>query len=152
MTSFQLQKLQPNNFDFCWSILSSWPDTERQHKGFGQTQQTLQSFVQQYGGYLVDGVGFCVTQEVSDIAEILLIAVHHRLLGQGYGQQMLTVVIDDLQKRDFAEVWLEAHAGNARALALYRKMGFVLTSVRAKYYSDGADALNLKLAFKTSAC
>ncbi|MFN8945797.1 MAG: GNAT family N-acetyltransferase [Pseudobdellovibrionaceae bacterium] len=85
------------------------------------------------------------------IAEILLLVVHEKLSRLGLGTMIMKAIIDDLQKRQFHEVWLEVHAENQRAIALYQKAGFVVTSKRPKYYPDGADALNLKLAFKVPA-
>jgi ribosomal protein S18 acetylase RimI-like enzyme len=156
MTSIQIQKLQPSDFEECWQVLASWPESERQNKGFFQNQLVLRSFIEQYGGFcsrIGSGIGaFCIVQKVTDIAEILLIAVDHHFSGHGWGGRILSAVLDDLQKQNFSEVWLEVHAANLRALALYQKAGFKITSRRSKYYSDGADALNLKLAFKTPSC
>ena len=128
----------------------------RQAQGFAQSESTLRSWMMNPEGYLFlqEGVplGFCFVQKAADVVEILLIAVLCDQSASGVGTAALGAIVDDLQKRQFSEVWLEVHAQNQRALAVYQKAGFKITSKRPRYYPDGGDALNLKLAFKITTC
>lgn len=154
MTTMSLEALQPNDFDFCWSVLETWPAEERQNLGFGQSAAVVRDYLDRFSGVKAlwgpekTPCGFCfLQQQAPEIAEILMIVMQKAIVSQGLGGCFLRAVVDDLQKKQFAEVWLEVHARNQRALALYQKMGFQITSRRPRYYPDGADALNLNLAF-----
>lgn len=156
MKPLQLQSLQPSDLEQGWQILDSWPPQERESNGFAQSRSTFELFMTKADGYLIQEeskpVGFCLIQRAADVAEILLIAVHKDQSGAGLGSRALRAIIDDLQKEQLSEVWLEVHAQNQRALAVYQKLGFQITSRRPRYYPDGGDALNLKLAFKIITC
>jgi ribosomal protein S18 acetylase RimI-like enzyme len=59
------------------------------------------------------------------------------------GQGLMTSLFEHL-KRDKPEnrqIWLEVHAGNQGARALYTKAGFVQTGERPNYYADGGTAV-----------
>jgi [ribosomal protein S18]-alanine N-acetyltransferase len=79
-----------------------------------------------------------------DDAEILNIETlpSHRRLGLAQG--LLAQAFDWARQNQRQAVWLEVRASNTGAIALYAKMGFTQISVRARYYSDGEDALVMK--------
>lgn len=86
-------------------------------------------------------VGYTIGWTAGGVGELIRIAVAPALRGQGHGQRLL----DDWQGRAEAsgcgEMWLEARASNAAALALYRRAGWAETGRRRRYYSDGEDAV-----------
>jgi ribosomal protein S18 acetylase RimI-like enzyme len=55
------------------------------------------------------------------------------LRGRGLGAQALTLVLDDLVKKNAATIYLEVDTENAPALHLYKKMGFHIAS-EFRYY------------------
>ncbi len=79
-----------------------------------------------------------------DDAEILNIETSPSHRRRGFAQNLLNQVFDWARQNQRQAVWLEVRAGNTGAIALYAKMGFTQISVRARYYSDGADALVMK--------
>ena len=73
--------------------------------------------------------------------QILNVATSLRFRRQGVAAQLLKHVFGQCLEKDLQHAWLEVRAGNAAAIALYRKQGFVADTVRAGYYRDGEDAL-----------
>nr|WP_245432472.1 GNAT family protein [Mesorhizobium loti] len=49
--------------------------------------------------------------------------------GRGLGQQLIETTIEAARRQGLARIELSAHADNARAIALYRKVGFVQEGV-----------------------
>jgi [ribosomal protein S18]-alanine N-acetyltransferase len=49
------------------------------------------------------------------------------------------------RKSPSERIWLEVHAQNSSALALYSNLGFQEVGRRPKYYRDGGDAVLLTL-------
>ena len=92
---------------------------------------------------------FAITQVVLDEATLFNIAVDPAFQRRGYGRQLLQHLIAELEKRDVMTLWLEVRASNTRALALYRRHGYVEVGVRKRYYAlaDGAreDAILMSL-------
>lgn len=74
-------------------------------------------------------------------AEVYNVAILPSLQGQGRGHQLLRRVIETLEAMGVSEMNLEVRAGNAPAIALYRKNGFVPCGLRKNYYPDKEDAL-----------
>lgn len=75
------------------------------------------------------------------VCELLRIAVHPRARRQGLGQRLLADFGSACQIAGADELWLEVRADNAPALALYMGAGLAVTGRRARYYSDGTDAI-----------
>lgn len=62
--------------------------------------------------------------------------------------ELLEQVIDEVEKRGVATLWLEVRASNAAAIALYESLGFNEATIRRNYYptADGReDALIMAL-------
>ena len=60
---------------------------------------------------------------------------------RGVAAALLAAAFDQAQKSGLERALLEVRAGNAGAIALYRRFGFRVTGCRAHYYPDGEDAL-----------
>lgn len=82
-------------------------------------------------------VGFILVIDALEALEIVLLGVQKDLQGQGVMKAMLTAWLERQSKK----VWLEVSEKNLPALRLYQRVGFISTSVRKEYYSDGTDAL-----------
>ncbi|KMK18697.1 ribosomal-protein-alanine acetyltransferase [Pluralibacter gergoviae] len=77
---------------------------------------------------------FAITQVVLDEATLFNIAVDPAYQRRGLGRELLEAVIDEVEKRGVATLWLEVRASNAAAIALYESLGFNEADVRRNYY------------------
>lgn len=91
----------------------------------------------------VDGemAAFAITQIVLDEATLFNIAVDPAFQRRGLGRELLERVIDEVEKRGVATLWLEVRASNAAAIALYESLGFNEATIRRNYYptADGRE-------------
>jgi len=76
---------------------------------------------------------------------IAMLAVADSFRGHRLGQELVTVTVDLMKKKDVEEVCLETPTSNERALNLYLSLGFVKHKFLTRYYLDGQDAVRLKL-------
>ncbi len=79
-------------------------------------------------------IGFVITRTAADEAEILSIAVEPGRRGRGVGAKLVEARCEALALRRITKVFLEVEDGNAPALALYRRLGFVEIGRRVGYY------------------
>jgi ribosomal-protein-alanine N-acetyltransferase len=91
-----------------------------------------------------EGAGLVLARMAADEAEILTVAVAPDARRRGHGAALLRGAMAVARARGAGAMFLEAAAGNAPALALYAREGFVEAGRRRRYYSDGADALVLR--------
>lgn len=85
---------------------------------------------------VVDGtvVGYAVTMQVIDEAELLEIAVDPDHQGKGFGKALLNEAVKFV-KADAARVMhLEVRESNARARKMYHSAGFAEVGKRRSYY------------------
>ena len=80
--------------------------------------------------------GYAGLWHVLDEGQITNIALLKKYRGQGYGELLLRVLMEEAWKRDCKDIFLEVRFSNMPALALYRKLGYEVVSVRKKYYSE----------------
>ncbi len=79
-------------------------------------------------------LGFALYQCVTDEATLLNIAVLPEAQGRGYGGRLLQALRERLAALGARRLLLEVRRGNSRAIALYRRHGFVEDGVRSGYY------------------
>ena len=91
--------------------------------------------------------GFVLSRLAADEAEILSIAVAGAARRGGLGATLLGVHLASVAARGARRLFLEVEAGNAAALALYRRYGFAEVARREAYYRkpDGGAAAALVL-------
>ncbi|MGL5361797.1 MAG: GNAT family N-acetyltransferase [Bosea sp. (in: a-proteobacteria)] len=89
--------------------------------------------------------GFILSRRAADEAEILTIAVSQKRRRGGHGKALLGAHLARLASLGAKSLFLEVEAGNAPALALYRRFGFVEVGRREAYYPmpDGTRAAAL---------
>ncbi len=75
-----------------------------------------------------------------EAAEILTLGVRTAYRRQGYGQELLTGIIDLAKAKGALMISLEARVSNQAAIALYEKNGFVRVAIRKQYYENNEDA------------
>ncbi|MBV8045435.1 ribosomal protein S18-alanine N-acetyltransferase [Pluralibacter sp.] len=116
----------------------AWQIEKRAH-AFPWSEQTFASNQgERYLNYqlAVDGVmaAFAITQVVLDEATLFNIAVDPAWQRRGLGRELLEHVIDEVEKRGVATLWLEVRASNVAAIALYESLGFNEATIRRNYY------------------
>ena len=75
-----------------------------------------------------------VVSAVAGEAELLTIAVHPDMQGQGLGRKMLDQVIEQAQRHQAEQIFLEVRESNTTAIALYEHSGFCELGRRTNYY------------------
>ncbi|MCD7792175.1 MAG: ribosomal protein S18-alanine N-acetyltransferase [Oscillospiraceae bacterium] len=80
--------------------------------------------------------GYAGAQTVLDECYISNIAVAPRFRRQGLAEALVREMERECRARGMAFMTLEVRAGNAPAIALYEKCGFLRCGVRAAYYFD----------------
>lgn len=86
-------------------------------------------------------IGYADLYINSPEAEIQTIAVRVTEQGKGVGTQLLTSLFAAALEHRCVRILLETRAGNAPAIALYEKHGFVISGRRPNYYALGVDAI-----------
>ena len=87
-------------------------------------------------------VGVCnVTRRrhrLKHVAYIGSLAVRPDCSGQGVGRAILTTVLNMLREEGFRRVELLVASDNARAIGLFRSLGFEIEGTLRRYFSRGA--------------
>jgi putative acetyltransferase len=76
----------------------------------------------------------------SHVAYLGTFAVNPKVHGRGIGRRMLTELINELRANGIRRIELIVESDNAKALALYHKLGFVIEGTLRKFYKRAADA------------
>ena len=148
----RIAALQPSHIDALWQVF----DTVAREKHYLASQRAadpaqmrtyLQAYLDQGHPYFValaDGVvvGWCGIQPVHGHARAHIGMLGMGLLadwrGQGIGKPLMQAALDAAQAYGFTRVELSVRADNARAIALYRRLGFVQEGLqRAAFLVDG---------------
>ncbi|MDB5560086.1 MAG: ribosomal-protein-alanine acetyltransferase [Enterovirga sp.] len=102
-------------------------------------------------------IGFVLSRKTLDEAEILSVALARAARGRGDARLLMADHLQALAHAGVLVVHLEVEEGNAPALALYRRLGFIQSGHRPGYYArpDGTRAsaisMTLRLGGETSA-
>lgn len=83
-----------------------------------------------------------------DEGHIMNVAVDPSVRGTGVGRLLVQRVLDDCRAENGSYVSLEVRESNQAAITLYKKMGFVETGKRKRYYENGEDALMMEYVFQ----
>jgi [ribosomal protein S18]-alanine N-acetyltransferase len=78
-------------------------------------------------------VGFCACWVIDDEVHINTVAVDAAWRRKGIGSALLRAL---LRRTGATRATLEVRRSNTAALGLYEKLGFKVTAVRARYYSN----------------
>ena len=79
-------------------------------------------------------VGFAVCQTVLDEATLFNIAIDPQFQRRSFGYLLLHTLIEQLQQKDIATLWLEVRESNQKARRLYERLGFNEVDIRKNYY------------------
>lgn len=96
-----------------------------------------------------DVVGYLGCQTVLDEGYITNVAVQPTHRRQGIGEMLLAELVARAGDAALSFVTLEVRTGNAAAISLYEKLGFVKVGVRRGFYRDPKeDAVLMTVYFK----
>jgi ribosomal-protein-alanine N-acetyltransferase len=90
-------------------------------------------------------MGFASYWLVHDELHLLNLAAHPDHRRRGIGTRLMRHLIAVARGRNCRYVTLEVRRGNHPAQALYQRHGFEAMGLRARYYSDGEDAIVMTL-------
>ncbi len=72
------------------------------------------------------------------------VSLSHRI--KGFAQKLLKQAVREGLQANCRQISLEVRKGNLPAIQLYQKLGFTITQVRKRFYSDGEDAYQMCLS------
>jgi len=98
--------------------------------------------------HLKSVVGFSIYWKTFDSATLCKIAVHPEIQHHSLGNAMMDEIYNDCYAQKVRYITLEVRKSNQNAINFYKKHGFVQTSVKEHYYSNGEDALYMVLEVK----
>lgn len=130
---------------------------EQSVQGAPWSEETFKvMFEMQYDGWVAERdnriVGYIVVALQPDECHILNLCVAREYQRQGLGRMLLEYGLNEAKNRDMGIAYLEVRRSNTRAIALYRKMKFILIGERKHYYqtvSGPEDALIFAMSLKT---
>ena len=122
-----LAALEPELFaDDAWSEQTWWAELA------GRPRRSY--VVGEQGGAVV---GYAGVDRGGEVADVMTIAVAPAAQGQGLGSLLMDWLIDAARRGGAEHLMLEVRADNVAAQRLYSKTGFVMLTVRRRYYQPG---------------
>ena len=100
---------------------------------------------QNYTYYFVvcggESIGYCALQGQGNELFLSKVYLQERVRSRGIGQQVLSFVMEEAQRRGAKRVYLTVNKHNARAIRAYEKSGFLregeeCTAIGGGYYMD----------------
>jgi ribosomal-protein-alanine N-acetyltransferase len=88
--------------------------------------------------------GYVLTWKVVDEIHLLNVAVAPEHRRAGVGRMLVEDVVARARESGMARILLEVRASNVAAVALYEALGFSRFNLRAGYYADGEDAVEME--------
>ncbi|MBQ8591158.1 MAG: ribosomal protein S18-alanine N-acetyltransferase [Lachnospiraceae bacterium] len=79
-------------------------------------------------------VGYCGVYDIAGEGDVMNVAVAKEHRGKGIAYQMLSELFCLGSKKGIKAFTLEVRAGNAPAIHLYEKLGFVTEGIRKNFY------------------
>ena len=90
-------------------------------------------------------LGYMLFWHVVDELHLLNVAVAISSRRRGIGRALMGDLLAYARDHAVARILLEVRASNGPAVALYESLGFARFNVRAGYYADGEDAIEMSL-------
>jgi [ribosomal protein S18]-alanine N-acetyltransferase len=94
-----------------------------------------------------DVVGYLLTWHVADELHVMNVATRTDRRRRGIARSLMREAVAYARDKSIKHVLLEVRRSNLGAIALYRAFGFFAMGVRAKYYADDEDAVEMVLLF-----
>ncbi|MEP7368581.1 MAG: ribosomal protein S18-alanine N-acetyltransferase [Dermatophilaceae bacterium] len=95
-------------------------------------------------------VGYAGVDRRGEVADVMTVGVAPGAQGHGLGRLLMDWLVDAARSAGAEHLMLEVRADNVAAQRLYSKMGFVMLTVRRRYYQPGdVDAHIMRLHLQT---
>jgi ribosomal-protein-alanine N-acetyltransferase len=91
-------------------------------------------------------LGYMLFWHVVDEVHLLNVAVAIEARRQGIGRALMDDLLAYARENGIVRILLEVRTSNRAAIALYEQLGFEQFNVRARYYADGEDAIEMSRA------
>ena len=114
-------------------------------EAWGEDAISLQLALPGGFGLIDERGGMLLGRIAADEAEVLTLAVAPSVRRQGIATALLRATTERVRAHGGTAIFLEVATGNAAALALYRREGFIEVGRRRRYYADSSDALVLRM-------
>jgi ribosomal-protein-alanine N-acetyltransferase len=88
-------------------------------------------------------IAFLIAWHVADELHVLNVATRLDRRRRGIARALLDEAVGYARTRGIKHVLLEVRRSNRAAIALYRSVGFFAMGVRARYYPDDEDAVEM---------
>lgn len=131
---------------------------ERAAQGAPWTEETFKlCFDMSFDGWVIVKderiAGYIVLSFQADECHVLNVCVAREYQHQGLGRSMMEFALAESVRRHVSIVYLEVRRSNSRAIALYRKLHFIMVGERIDYYqtvSGPEDALIFAISLTPS--
>src|SRR6185437_5122595 len=90
---------------------------------------------------------YVIAWHVADELHVLNVATRADRRRRGLARALMGHAVDYAREHRVKHALLEVRRSNSPAIALYRAVGFFAMGVRARYYPDDEDAIEMVLAF-----
>lgn len=144
--------LQPGNTDILRATVADAEEMAAIHAAaFAQAEAwsvtvfQLQLALPNVLGLFCRDRGVLLLRVAADEGEILTIGVHPSMRRLGVAGRLLRTAIDSAAFAGAQALFLEVAVTNKAARALYCALGFKIVGLRRRYYTDGIDAVVMKL-------
>lgn len=112
---------------------------EQSVQGAPWNEETFKTcFEMAYDGWVAEQdnriAGYIVVSLQTDECHILNLCVAREYQRQGLGRKLLEFGLNQAKSRQMGIAYLEVRRSNSRAIALYRKMKFMMIGERKNYY------------------
>jgi ribosomal-protein-alanine N-acetyltransferase len=124
----EVMEVEHSSFTVPWTKESFYYELEKNH----------------FAHYLVVVVnekiaGYCGCWIILDEAHVTNIAVLPQYRGRGFGESLLSKMMDIARKLGTKKMTLEVRVSNMPAQSLYKKLGFQKGGIRKGYYTDNQE-------------
>ena len=85
-------------------------------------------------------VGYIDFWLLGDQCQLSRIAVLQGRQGQGLGKQLMELCIKESKSLGYRNINLEVRVSNTKAIAFYKRFGFLIVAIRKQYYENNEDA------------
>lgn len=92
-------------------------------------------------------IGFITYSIIYERAEVIDIIIDEKERKKGYGNKLLSKVIEIAKENNCTNITMEVNVNNEIAIKLYKKNGFKIVLNRKNYYNDN-DAYLMELKFE----
>jgi ribosomal-protein-alanine N-acetyltransferase len=102
------------------------------------------------GVYGLRIVGYVLGEVENDTGHIVSLVVDPEFQGKGFGRTLMEEAESFYRKKGMKRLQLEVHTDNP-AQVLYFKLGYRVTELKPRYYSNGSTAIVMAKAVRTRA-